>query len=101
MKIPVGSYSYDFRLVKKTTDEDDDGICDTDKKTIRVKRGSEHTLSTAFHELFHAELYEAGVHCSREWNDGVEEIAVDLLSRSVARNYDKILAYLKKNKQKL
>lgn len=101
MKILIGSYKYDLRLVNKVTEEDDEGLCDTEAKTIRLKRGQDATLSTAFHEVFHAELYEASLHCVRDWNDGIEEIIVDILSRSVARNYDKILAFLKKNKQKL
>lgn len=98
MKLRIGPEDYTLLLVSKLGS---DGECSTDKKIIKIKRGSPHTLSTAFHEVFHAELSEASFYSCEDWNDGVEEILVDILSRSVARNYDKILAFLKKNKQKL
>jgi len=98
MKIRVGPEDYTIQLSKDITD---DGDFSAVKKLIRIRRGSSHTLSTAFHELFHAELHESSFDTCEVWNEGVEEILVDILSRSVARNYDKILAFLKKNKQKL
>lgn len=98
MKLRVGPEDYTLKLVKEL---DGDGEFSMSKKLILIRRGSDHTLSTAFHELFHAELSEASFDTCQVWNEGVEEICVDILSRSVARNYDKILAFLKKNKQKL
>ena len=98
MKLRIGPEDYTLTLCK---DVDGDGEVSVDKKLIKIRRGSEHTLSTAFHEVFHAELSEASFDSCQVWNEGVEEICVDILSRSVARNYDKILAFLKKNKQKL
>lgn len=98
MKIRIGPEDYTLQLVKEL---EGDGECSVEKKLIKIRRGSPHTLSTAFHEVFHAELGEASFDSCQVWNEGVEEICVDILSRSVARNYDKILAFLKKNKQKL
>lgn len=59
------------------------GAYDLNNKEIYIDVTKDDVLATFYHELFHAEIIEGGVRQHPRWCEELEEIIVEILSRSV------------------
>ena len=64
------------------------GHCDPDKKTISIDSSLDNKeyCETVLHELFHAVFFECSI--NQAVSPDLEEVIVDLLSRSVLQNFN-------------
>jgi len=60
------------------------GAYDWSTKTMYINVEDPNWLETYYHERFHAEIIEGGVRQHPRWCKDLEEIIVEILSRSVA-----------------
>ncbi len=74
------------------------GLCDTEKEEIQIDSKLEDEIywETILHELFHAVCHETSL--QQAFSPDLEEVLVDLLSKSVVHNFD--LKHKKKKPKK-
>lgn len=93
MKLPesINVKGVVYQIIKTDTFPEEgnlEGLCDLEKKIIYVKKSLKTPdLKKAFlHELFHAVLFEVGVHCT-EISEDLEHIIVENLSNFVVDSF--------------
>lgn len=60
------------------------GLCDIEAKKIYIDTSTEDTTETLLHEILHAEVYEGGIRQYPSWSQDLEEVLVEVFSRSIA-----------------
>lgn len=88
-EIQVSRYMVKVVYVKELTIDGDEacGGYDPKTKTIYIDIGYPESVETFLHELFHAEIVENGITQYPGWCRSIEEVVVDVLSRSVAHAF--------------
>lgn len=60
------------------------GLCDIEAKKIYIDTSTEDPTETLLHEILHAEVYEGGIRQYPSWSQDLEEVLVEVFSRSIA-----------------
>jgi hypothetical protein len=84
--VQVNRYRVPIVYVNKLTIDGCDcvGAYDYANRVIYLDVTKEDVMATFYHELFHAEIIEGGVRQHPRWCSELEEIIVEILSKSIA-----------------
>lgn len=62
------------------------GYCDRDNKKIYVSDDKE-IETTIIHEMFHGEVYEAGLHQTHSFNPDLDEQLAEIIAQSITHHF--------------
>lgn len=84
--VQVNRYRVPIVYVKRLTIDGLEcvGAYDYNNRVIYLDVTKDDVIATFYHELFHAEIIEGGVRQHPRWCHELEEIIVEILSRSVS-----------------
>lgn len=63
------------------------GLCASDERKIYINTSAEPIEETLLHEIWHAEVAEAGLRQMTNWSEDLEELTAELIGKAVSHNY--------------
>ena len=63
------------------------GLCASDEQKIYINTSSEPIEETLLHEVWHAEVAEAGLRQMENWSPDLEELTAELIGKAISHNF--------------